>query len=190
MIIAIKENDRVIVGYTNADELTKLSEEDYIQEENTPMAFTADGNFVAFSSLCSASDMLISDDNFLALEVSPKAIINATIPYIKQRLIESKNSPDSDDGYWGNSIVYVDGARIFDIDPRFGFCEIDDMVLHGYDIYIIKSVIDATEGLSAENRITKACAFTSKLAKSSLFPLTIVDTKTREIKHIMKGEIE
>ena len=61
MIIAIKENDRVIVGYTNADELTKLSEEDYIHEENTPMAFTADGNFVAFSSLCSASDMLISD---------------------------------------------------------------------------------------------------------------------------------
>lgn len=64
MIIAIKENNRVIVGYTNADELTKLSEEDYIHEENTPMAFTADGNFVAFSSLCSASDMLISDDNF------------------------------------------------------------------------------------------------------------------------------
>ena len=88
MIIAIKENDRVIVGYSNTDVLTKLSEEDYMHEENTPMAFTADGNFVAFSSLCSASDMLISDDDFLALEVCPKAIINATIPYIKQRLIE------------------------------------------------------------------------------------------------------
>lgn len=187
MIIAVKEKDRVIVGCCYSELVIGLTEGDYINEENTPMTFLEDGKFVVMSNPSRVSDILIYDDKFLSIEVSPKAIINDTIPYIKRALKENQYAI-SRNGTWDNSVTYVDGTRIYDIDPTFGFREVDDYVCHGIDVNVVMGVLDATEGLSAEKRILNAVSFASKIKKVDWFPLIIVDTKTREVKHIMKEE--
>ena len=53
----------------------------------------------------------------------------------------------------------------------------------------LKSVLDATTDLSAEERIIKAVSFASKLHKENLFPIVITDTKSKKFRNIYKGEI-
>lgn len=187
MIIAVKDNDRVIVGCSYSEIIISTEDGDYFNEENMPMAFLEDGKFLVMSSPFRVSDILIYDDKFLSMEVSPKAIVKDTIPYIKQAL-KRNNYAISKNGNWNNAVTYVDGTRIYDIDPFFGFREVDDYVCHGLDVEAVISVMDSTEGLSAEDRIIKAISFASKVKKWDLFPLIIVDTKTGEIKHVMKEE--
>ena len=39
MIIAIKEKDKVVIGYSNTENWGKLANEDYIDEENVAVKF-------------------------------------------------------------------------------------------------------------------------------------------------------
>ena len=83
MIIAIKQKDKTVVGYTNAD-YKLLSEQDLIHEENLPLKFAPNGNLFAFCKLGRVADYLLCDDEFLATEITPQNIVNKIIPAIKQ----------------------------------------------------------------------------------------------------------
>ena len=48
MIIAIKEKDKVVVGYSNAEAWGRLCEKDYVDEENLAIKFTEEGKLFAY----------------------------------------------------------------------------------------------------------------------------------------------
>ena len=186
MIIAIKENDKVIVGYSNADSWGCLSEKDYIDEENIAIGFSEDGKLFAFTNTDRISDALLYEEDFLNKEVTFKSIIREIIPYIKEKLENYKVYDEIE--HWNNSLIICESDKLFDIDPSFGFYEADDYVCHGYNVETLKSVLDETIGIPAEERIMKAVIFSCKLHNDVLFPIVIVDSKSRKCKYIFEGE--
>lgn len=189
MIIAIKEKDKVVIGYTNLDSWGRLTNKDYVDEENLAIKFSKTGKVFACPNMNRRSDILLYDDELLNLDVSPKSVVKEIIPYIKERLNE--NDIPIDKGDWKNALVICDNEHIYDIGPKFAFREVHDFVCHGYrEAETIISVLDATPSISAEQRIIKAVSFASKVYKENLFPLVITDTKDGKLKVIYEGEFE
>jgi hypothetical protein len=187
LIIAIKDKDRVVMACSNTDRLNRLTDKDYVDKENVAIKFSKNDNVFGFAAMDRRSDILLYDDVFMDLEINAQTIIKDVIPYIKCELKEN-NKPVDENGNWQNALIICDNEHIYDIDPTFGFYEADDYVCHGYNVETIKSVLDATTNLSAEERIMKVVSFASKLHKEDLFPLIITDTKTKQFKYIYKGE--
>ena len=189
MIIAIKEKDKVVIGYTNLDSWGRLTNKDYVDEENLAIKFSKTGKVFACPNMNRRSDILLYDDELLNLDVSPKSVVKEIIPYIKERLNE--NDIPIDKGDWKNALVICDNEHIYDIGPKFAFREVHDFVCHGYrEIETVISVLDATSSISTEQRIIKAVSFASKIYKENLFPLVITDTKDRKMKVVYEGEFE
>ena len=189
MIIAIKEKNKVVIGYTNLDTWDRLTNTDYVDEENLAIRCSKLGNVFACSDMDRRSDILLYDDKLLNLDVLPKSLVKEIIPYIKERLNE--NDIPIDKGDWKNALVICDNEHIYDIGPRFAFREVHDFVCHGYrEVDAVISALDATPSISAEQRIIKAVSFASKVYKENLFPLVITDTKDRKVKVVYEGEFE
>lgn len=189
MIIAIKEKDKVVIGYTNLDTWGRLTNKDYVDEENLAIKFSKTGKVFACPNMNRRSDILLYDDELLNLDVSPKSVVKEIIPYIKERLNE--NDIPIDKGDWKNALVICDNEHIYDIGPKFAFREVHDFVCHGYrEAETIISVLDATPSISAEQRIIKAVSFASKMYKENLFPIVITDTKDGKLKVVYEGEFE
>lgn len=189
MIIAIKEKNKVVIGYTNLDTWDRLANTDYVDEENLAIRFSKLGKVFACSDMDRRSDILLYDEELLNLEVSPKSILKDIIPYIKERLKE--NDIPIDKGDWKNALVICDNEHVYDIGPKFAFREVNDFVVHGYrEVDAVISALDATPSMSAEQRIIKAVSFASKVYKENLFPMIITDTKDRKIKVVYEGEFE
>ena len=189
MIIAIKEKDKVVIGYTNLDTWDRLANTDYVDEENLAIKFSKTGKVFACPNMNRRSDILLYDDELLNLDVSPKNVVKEIIPYIKERLKE--NDIPIDKGDWKNALVICDNEHIYDIGPKFAFREVHDFVCHGYrEAETIISVLDATPSISAEQRIIKAVSFASKVYKENLFPIVITDTKDGKLKVVYEGEFE
>jgi hypothetical protein len=189
LIIAIKEKDKVVIGYTNLDSWGRLTNKDYVDEENLAIKFSKTGKVFACPNMNRRSDILLYDDELLNLDISPKSVVKEIIPYIKERLNE--NDIPIDKGDWKNALVICDNEHIYDIGPKFAFREAHDFVCHGYrEAETIISVLDAMPSISAEQRIIKAVSFASKIYKENLFPLVITDTKDRKVKVVYEGEFE
>ena len=190
MIIAIKEKDKVVIGYTNLDSWGRLTNKDYVDEENLAIKFSKTGKVFACPNMNRRSDILLYDDELLNLDVSSKSVVKEIIPYIKERLKEN-DLPIDENGSWKNALVICDNEHIYDIDPKFAFREVNDFVVHGYkEVDAVISALDATPSISAEQRIIKAVSFASKIYKENLFPLVISDMKDKAFKIIYEGEFE
>ena len=190
MIIAIKEKDKVVIGYTNLDFWGRLTNEDYVDEENLAIKFSKTGKVFACSDMNRRSDILLYDDELLNCEVSPKSIVKDIIPSIKERLEENDLDIDENSG-WKNTLTICDNEHIYDIGPKFAFRKVHDFVVHGYkEVDAVISALDAMSSISAEQRIIKAVSFASKIYKENLFPLVITDTKDRKMKVVYEGEFE
>ena len=189
MIIAIKEKDKVVIGYTNLDIWDRLANTDYVDEENLAIRFSKLGKIFACSDMDRRSDILLYDEELLNFDVSPKSIIKDIIPYIKERLKE--NDIPIDKGDWKNALVICDNEHIYDIGPKFVFREVHDFVVHGYrEVDAVISALDATPSMPAEQRIIEALSLASKVYKENLFPLVITDTKDGKLKVVYEGEFK
>ena len=187
MIIAIKDKDRVVIGYTLADSWGKLTNSDYVDEENFAIRFSKSGKVFACSDMNRSSDILLFDDEFVNMEVTPQTIVRAMIPYMRGSLNEN-GAPVDKEGFWKNALLICDDEHIYDVGPHFDFREVDDFICRGYGYEHVTSALDATAHLAPEERILNAVNFTSKVRKESLFPLVITDTKTKQFKYIYNGE--
>jgi hypothetical protein len=187
LIIAIKEKDKVVIGYSNLDGWELLTDKDYVDEENLAIRFSEAGKVFVCSDMNRRSDILLYDEKLIKMDVSPKSIIKEIIPYIKEHLKE--NDIPLDEGNWKNALTICDNEHIYDIGPKFTFREVDDFICHGYkESETIVSVLEETAHLSAEQRIIKAVSFVSKIYKENLFPIVITDTKDKAFKIIYEGE--
>lgn len=187
MIIAIKEQDKVVVGYTNTDKWARLTDKDYLDQENCAIRFTENGTLFACPIMDRTSDLLLYNDELLGKEITPKTIVREIIPKIKE-LLKQNNRPIEEDGNWKNALYICNNEHLYHIDTHFRFSEVEDYMCNGYCVETLKSVLDDTIGLPAKERIIKAVSFASKLHKENLFPLIITDTKTKQFKYIFKGE--
>lgn len=187
MIIAIKEKDRVVVAFSNTDSWKGLTDSDYIDQENLGIRFSKEGNLFGFAKMCSVSDLFLYDEDFIQNEISPNNIVKNIIPYVKTKL--NKNKKAITDDNWQNALILCNNEHIYGIDTGFGFYESKNYTCHGYTfVETINSVLDLTVNLPAEQRILTAINFAIKQHKASLYPLVMVDTKTKDYKYFYKEE--
>lgn len=186
MIIAIKEKDRVVVGYTNSDEW-KMSASTCVDEENVAMKYTKDGTLLGFARMDRGSDILKYDEGLENIEITPQSVVRDVIPQIKKALEKGGKKLDKEKN-WENTLTICLQNRIFDVSPRFYFREVEEFVCHGYATETLQSVLDETSHLPAEERIIKALTFAGELDHNDYFPVTITDTKTKQFKSIYKGD--
>ena len=186
MIIAIKQEDKTIVAFSNCDAYAYFTEKDLVDDDNIALKFSGD-KLIGFADMDRRSDIFFYDKDFLNMEITPKNLVREVVPYVKQKL-KDNDKPIDDNGNWGNAIVFCQDNHIYGIDPYFGVYEADDYVCHGYRIEAVRSCLDQTKGLPAEERILKAIDFSCKLKRENLYPLVIADTSTKQIKRVMQGE--
>ena len=190
MIIAIKEKDKVVIGYTNLDTWDRLANTDYVDEENLAIKCSKSGKVFACSDMDRRSDILLYGEELSNLDISPKSIVKDIIPYIKERLKEN-DLPIDENGSWKNALVICDNEHIYDIGPKFAFREVNDFVVHGYkEVDAVISALDATPSISSEKRIVNSISFASKFYRKNLFPIVITDTKDGKLKVVYEGEFE
>ena len=187
MIIAVKEKDRVVVGFTNCDVYTRLADADYIDEENVALKFNEDGVLFGCASMDRRSDVLLYDEDFTKMEINPKSIVREVIPYIKHTLKQNDLALDKEGG-WKNALIICKDNHIYSIGGLFNFYEAEDYMHQGYRRASIENALDENAGMSAEERIIDAVRYAGKMNKENLFPLVITDTKTKKFKYIMRGD--
>ena len=85
MIIAIKQADRVVVGYTTVDTWDCFTEQDSADPENIAIKFTPSGQLLVFALPVRRSDIFMYDEQFDQMTATPKDIIKDLIPYIKRK---------------------------------------------------------------------------------------------------------
>ena len=73
MIIAIKDKDKVVLGYLNADHWSSLAENDYVDEENVAIKFAKSGKTFALCESDRRADLLLYEDSFLDIDITPKS---------------------------------------------------------------------------------------------------------------------
>ena len=190
MIIAIKEKDRVVLGYSNVEYWNGvLAESDYVDEENIAIRFSENGYVFACADMGRAADVLLYDDGFINdPDMDPKSIVRFRASYIKETLDVNGVSYEKDN--WKNALLMCNDEHIYGIDPGFGFYEAEDYACHGFHTDLMRSVLDNTKGLSARERIIQAASFSEEVSKEGVFPLVITDTKTKQFEIIYKGEKE
>ena len=188
MIVAIKEKDKVVVGYNNLDGMCRCCESDYVDEDNVAMKFSSNGRLYACAEMKRSSDKLLYDESFIENDdVTPKSIIREIIPFIKETCVDNTQKSSNDENGWNNALIICDNDTIYDVGPKFKFSEISDYVCHGYYCESLKSVLDDTTSLPAEERILKAFTFVCKITNESMCPFIITDTKSKQFK-IVKGD--
>lgn len=185
MIIAVKDKERVVFGYSNLQTMSRFSKVDYIEKENIPIKVSKNGNIFAFSMLNRESDLLLYDQAFLEMEVTPKNIVREIIPYIKKKLGEA--SCQIRDGEWKNAIIISNGEHVYCIDEAFEFFEAHDYNIFSYSMDAFRAVLDETADMNPEQRIINAATFVGELYCGDLFPMVIIDTKDKEIKPVYDG---
>lgn len=188
MIISIKQADRVVVGYTVSDLVPLATVADCIDPENISIKFAPSGHMIAFVRSGRSADLFLYDEQFENMPITPQAIAKDTIAYIKRKL-KQNNQPLGKHGDWDNMLIICDSQHIYTVNTQFDFREEGDYIAVGPDAIsgTLKSVLDATTDLYAEDRMVKALDIVAKVHKQNLYPLVVTDSKTQQFKVIHKG---
>ena len=178
MIIAIKEQDGFKIGLSVADMNANMDDHDLTLPDNVPFwkVKGETGCYVGLSKGDFAADVLRACPELFRGLKDMKDIVGR-LPAIREALMEYDLVNDEE--YWDNDIVLVLGDHAYVINCYFIINEITDYEpMFSRLSYMAMSVLDATEGEMAEQRILKATRHYDAMRKLNHFPIVIYNTKT------------
>lgn len=182
MVVAIKDNGRILLGVTVADISRYISDNDLINEENLPY-FKVRGE--ADCVVCYAGaglevemDVLKFNDKIFRGITDAKSILQDVVPEIKELISPYKGI--NKEGHMKDSVYIVKGDRLFEITRHFIVHEVDYLAM-GYEDVVI-GILETVEGLSGEEKLLAVARGIYKLCTKKTFPFIIFDTKTKKRK--------
>lgn len=123
MIAAIKEENKIFIGYTDKKE-ESVALGDYLCRENIP-CFT-DGDLIVFFAISNASsDYLTRCGEIFSGELSVDTIRSSVLPQIKKAAAKLHGVTN---GRWQNAAVICKNGRLFSIASDFYVKEENDYV--------------------------------------------------------------
>ena len=191
MLIAIKESDRVVLGYLCDEPNVFFLPTDLTDPENVPLTFSKSGRAVAFFRANAVADLFLHEDGFINEACDPDNTVRS-IPDIQEVLNECK-FPKPQDVKWRNDLLICDDRHIYHLDCYFGFRELPDYACidTNYDLEsTVTTLLDMTAGLPAEERFRMAAKFLFSVHSVYRYPVIITDTKTRVLKALYKEGAE
>ena len=179
MVVAIKKEDRVVVGLCVTDCLIDMTAKDLSLEENIPF-WKVKGEkdcYVCLEDTTLSSDLLRYNDNVFKGVTDGKSIIEKVIPKMKELFY--KHSCLIDGKEWNNQMLIIKGNRVFRVSNYFCVSEETDHVALGYERYF-QGALDGIECEDPTETILTAVNSVSRLNNKLFFPLTIIDIKSKK----------
>ena len=181
MIVAIKKEDRVVVGMSICDGSVDMSSKDLALADNLPF-WKVQGEkdcYVFTEDLTYSSDLLRYNDYVFKGITDGRSIVENVLPKMKELL--GKNNLLVNDKEWYNQMLIVKGNKVFRITNFLCVSEVDDYAAMGFENYLQGS-LDATSDLEPTESILTSVRNTVRLTNRMLFPITIFDSKSKRKK--------
>lgn len=182
MIIAIKEDDRLVLGFSNRDLWLHLHDSDLTDEENVAVKYAKNGTLFACAYTDRASDLILHDPAILDAQIDVKGLVRNTVPHMKKKLEDSHCIKD---GSFRNTLTIYQNGHLYDVSPTFSVTEVDDCLCHGFNSAIAQGALDLTKEMKPEDRIITTFSFFGRETNQNMFPIIITDTKTKEMKEVV-----
>ncbi len=182
MIAAIKEENKIFIGYTDKKE-ESVALGDYLCRENIP-CYT-DGDLIVFFAISNASsDYLTCHSEIFSGELSVDTIRSSVLPQIKKA---AEKLHGVTNGRWQNAAVICKNGRLFSIASDFYVKEENDYVCIGYSPEYARSVLDTERGLPPKERIAKAFEFHKNSTGEGGCPVIYIDSEEKRLKVLSGG---
>lgn len=181
MIVAIKKEDKVVVGMTICDSSVDMSSKDLALADNLPF-WKVKGEkdcYVFTEALTYSADLLRYNDYVFKDITDGRSVVEKVLPKMKELL--GKNNLLVNDKEWYNQMLIIKGNKVFRITNFLCVTEVDDYAVMGYENYLQGS-LDATSDLEPTESILKSVRNTVRLSNRMLFPITIFDSKSKRKK--------
>ena len=181
MIVAIKKEDKVVVGMSICDGSIDMSSKDLALADNMPF-WKVQGEkdcYVCTEDLTYSADLLRYNDYVFKGITDGKSVVEKVLPKMKELL--GKRNLLVNDKEWHNQMLIIKGNKIFRITNYFCVSEVDDYTAMGYENYLQGS-LDATSDFEPTESILMSVRNTVRLSNRLLFPITIFDSKSKRKK--------
>ena len=113
MIVAVKKEDRVVVGISISDSFVEMAEKDLVLTENLPF-WKVDKEkdcYVCTEDLCYSTDLLRYNSHIFKGITDGKSVIENVVP--KMKILFEKNVCLTSDNDWHNQMLIIKGNKIF-----------------------------------------------------------------------------
>ena len=181
MVIAVKKEDRVVVGVTAADGLANMTKRDLALEENLPFwkvkgvkdcyAFSEDMNY--------ATDLLRYNDGIFKNFTDMESLIRDVVP--KMRELLKGYGMITETAGWCSTLILVKEGKAYEITPHFTVCEVEDFSTHPFEGYAM-GALEESKDMPFEESILFALRKVNEIRCRNLFPLMIFDCKSKKKK--------
>ncbi|MGN0814954.1 MAG: hypothetical protein ACI4MH_06960 [Candidatus Coproplasma sp.] len=181
MIVAVKKDDRVVVGISICDDSRDMTPKDLALADNLPL-WKVKGEkdcYVCVEYLQYSTDVLRFNDHIFRGISDGESIIKKVIPAMKELLSEYGCTIGGRD--WYNQLLIIKGNKIFKISNFFCVSEEEDYAALGYDDYFA-GALDAMRDTELTQRVLTAIRHTARMTNRQIFPVTVFDTNTKRRK--------
>ena len=181
MVVAVKREDRIVVGVTGCDSLVDMTVKDLSLEENVPFwKVTGTKDCYVFADILSfEADLLRYNPSIFKEITDGKSVFETALPKMKALL--GKYNRISEKGEWSNKLLIVKGDKMFSVDAYFTVSEEDGFVGLDYEQYLL-GALEESRDLSQEESVLFAVRNLKKMINRELFPLVLFDSKTKKKK--------
>ena len=181
MLVAKKQDDRIVVGVSICDHFCECAEDDLYLDENVPIwKVKGEKDCYVFADKSSLSvNLLRYNDNIFKGITDGRSVIEKVVPKIKSILDAHSRLIGANE--WGDYLLIVKGNKMFTINEHFNVCECDDVATLGYLPFLIAGLEECKEA-SPEQSILSTVKGLERLRNKKLFPLVTFDTKTKRRK--------
>ena len=181
MVVAVKKDNRIVVGVTVCDSLIDMTDKDLSLDENIPF-WKVKGNkdcYVFAEDLTLATDLLRFNDYIFKDVTDGNSVIETVVPKMKELL--SKYSQILNGKEWDSQLLIIKDNKMFTIGHYFTVSEVDEFAGLGYEQYLLGG-LEESRDKSLEESILFAVRNLNRMRCRNFFPLMLFDTKTKKRK--------
>ena len=184
MIIAKRDDDRIIVAVSIADCSVDMTVSDLVLQDNLPIHKVRGEKdcYICAKSISLDFDILRFNDKIFRGIEDGNTVLKKVVPQMKSLL---DSYPGFSSGYWCGTLLIIKGATMYIIDADFcvseerdEYCACNSSIPQGALYALRNSSLGVTE------RILEAMRC-SCLMQDKLFPAVIFDTKTNKRKAVV-----
>ena len=180
MIVGIKENDRVVLGWSDWI-LPEVNDKDKVLKDNLPFKVVKEKGIVVCSYWrLPDTDIFFADEKLMKEitkdEVTYERMINDVVPLLEK--IATENDLFDEDGKLNNCFTVAQTDKLYDVMSTEYVRDVTDFFVHGSSVDYMKGSLAYSRGRPAEERIEEGFRFHAKMMNERVFPIVLINTKT------------
>lgn len=188
MFVAVKNDDRFLIGCSVRDGNINVDESDLLLEDNIPVwkVRGKKGVLVACGECGFAATLLKYNDRLFNFEINDDEMFGDFVRRLKHFLYHF--DVINDKGHWENELLLVKDDFAYVVASDFTVLKIVDYKSSNSWNRLTRGSLVHSEGEPAKKRIVDAFKLVGKMQNKELFPIAIYDSKTGKRKIVRKIE--